>query len=91
MGFVHLHSADFSHPHEIQAALTKASPDSSTRPKHAGKKDSGIAFKMEGPASPKSVLSGRVSPTLADLCNQEYDCLVYHCTSGQAFNYIFPK
>lgn len=91
MGFAHLHSIDFSHPRENQAAVTKASPDSSTQPKHAGKKDCGTAFKIEGPASPKSLLSGRPRPALADPYNQKDAGLTYPCTSCQAFNYIFPK
>lgn len=46
---------------------------------------------MEGLASPKALLSGKVSPTLTKLCNQEDTGLVYLFTSGQTFNYIFSQ
>lgn len=91
MGFAHLRASDLSVPGETQAAITKASPDSSAQPKHPGRKDCGEAFKTEGPVSPKSLLSGKVNPTLANLCNQEDAGLVYLFISGQAFNYIFSQ
>lgn len=91
MGFAHLPASNLFLPGETQAAVTKASPDSSARPKYPGRKNCGAAFKMEVPASPKSLLSDKVSPTLAKLCNQEDAGLVQLFASDQAFNYIFSQ
>jgi len=61
MGLAQLPASDLSLPGEIQATVTKASPDFSAQPKYPGRKDYGAAFKMEDLASPKSLLSGKAS------------------------------